>query len=214
MLLLAEINYSQIEKESLAIIFAIKKFHKYIHGREFILQTDHRPLLAIFGSKKGIPTHTVNHLQKWATMLLNYSFKMEFLPSKEIAHEDGLSRLIPKNTEPLEKTIIASLKSEMDEKYVLFNTVKERPVMLEEIKFKSKFDKFINQTKKELMNQKVKTNNIFSTCNDILMYGEQVVIPAVLTKKILKDFRTGHLGMSRSYVYWPGMDKDIEIMVK
>ena len=135
MLLPAEMNYSQIEKEGLAIIFAIRKFHKYIHSREFILQTDRRPLLAIFGSKKGIPTYTANRLQKWATMLFNYSFKMEFLPSKEIAHADGLSRLIPKNTEPLKETIIASLKSEMDIKYVLFNTVKELPVTLKEIKF-------------------------------------------------------------------------------
>ena len=80
---------------------------------------------------------------------------MKFLPSKEIAHADGLSRLIQKNTEPLEKAVIASLKSEMDVKYVLFNTVKELLVTLEDIRFKSKFDKFINQTKKELMNQKV-----------------------------------------------------------
>ena len=70
------------------------------------------------------------------------------------------------------------------------------------------------------MNQKVKTNNIFSTCNGILMYGERVVIPAVLTKKMLKDLQTRHPGMSqmkalmRSYIYWPGMDKDIENMVK
>ena len=70
------------------------------------------------------------------------------------------------------------------------------------------------------MDQKVKTNNLFSTWNGILMYGERVVIPAVLTKKILKDFHTGHLGMRRikvpmwNYVYWPGMDKDIENMVK
>ena len=76
---------------------------------------------------------------------------MEFLLSKEITYADGLSRLIPKNTEPREETIIASLTSEMDIKYVLFNTVKELPVTLEEIKFKTKFDKFINQTKKELV---------------------------------------------------------------
>ena len=135
-LLPVEMNYSQIEKEGLAIIFAIKKSHKYVQSREFILQMDHRLLLAIFGSKKVIPTHTANCLIKWATMLLNYSFKMEFLPSKEIAHADGLSRLIPKNTEPLEETVIASFRSEMDVKYVLFNTVKELPVTLEEINLK------------------------------------------------------------------------------
>ena len=46
------------------------------------------------------------------------------------------------------------------------------------------------------------------------------IIPAVLTKKILKDFHAGHPRMSRmkalmqSYVHWPGMDKDIKNMVK
>ena len=139
----------------------------------------------------------MNRLQRWATMLLNYSFKIEFLASKEIAHADGLSRLIPKNTEALEETVIASLKSEMDVKYVLFKTVKELPVAPEEMKFKAKFEKFNNQTKKELMSQKVKTNNIYLTRNGILMYGERVVIPTVLTKKLLKDFHTGHPRMSR-----------------
>ena len=66
--------------------------------------------------------------------MLNYSFTMEFLPSKEMVHADGLSRLIPKNTEPLEETAIASLRSEMDVKYILFNIVKELPVKLEGIK--------------------------------------------------------------------------------
>ena len=51
-LLPAEMIYLQIEKEGLALIFAFKKFHKYIHVKEFILQTDHRSLLTIFGSKK------------------------------------------------------------------------------------------------------------------------------------------------------------------
>ena len=52
----AERNYSQIEKESLALIFAVQRFHKMLFGRKFTMHYDHRPLLAIFSSKKGIPT--------------------------------------------------------------------------------------------------------------------------------------------------------------
>ena len=62
-LLPGEMNYSQIEKEGLAIIFAIKIFHKYVHSRKFIFQMDHCLLLAIFGSKKEYQ-HTLQTVYK------------------------------------------------------------------------------------------------------------------------------------------------------
>ena len=100
-LLPEERNYNQTVKESLAIIYVIKKFHWFIHGRKFTLLKDHRPLFSIFGSKKSIPTHTANSLQRWGIILLNYNFKMEFLSWKKLGLVDGLLRLILKFSEPL-----------------------------------------------------------------------------------------------------------------
>ena len=112
-LLPPEKQYSQFEKEALGIIFAVTKFHRYLHGRRFILQTDHKPLITIFGSKKGLLVYIANRLLRWGTILLNYNFKIEFLTSKNIRHVDSLSRLIPKNTEVFEGSIIATLRTNL-----------------------------------------------------------------------------------------------------
>ena len=95
-LLLTEKHYSQIEKGILGIIFVVTKFHRILHGRFFTLQTDHKPLITIFGSKKGLPTYTANRPLRWGTILLKYNFKINYLPSKQVSHADGLSRLVLK----------------------------------------------------------------------------------------------------------------------
>lgn len=48
----AERHYSQIEREALALVFGVKKFHSYIFGHCFELVTDHKPLLALLHQYK------------------------------------------------------------------------------------------------------------------------------------------------------------------
>ena len=51
----AEKEYSQIEKEALAIIFAVQKFHQYLHGRHFLIHSDHKLLQYLFSETKQVP---------------------------------------------------------------------------------------------------------------------------------------------------------------
>ena len=48
-----ERNYSQIKKEGLAIVFAVKKFHQFAFGGHFTNQTYHKLLLRLCLRKEG-----------------------------------------------------------------------------------------------------------------------------------------------------------------
>uniref|UniRef100_A0A7I5EEM7 RT_RNaseH domain-containing protein n=1 Tax=Haemonchus contortus TaxID=6289 RepID=A0A7I5EEM7_HAECO len=105
----AEKNYGQVEKEALAITFALRKFHRYIYGRHFKLLTDHKPLLAIFGSKKGVPVYTANQLQRWALIVKNYDFTIEYRSTTNFGQADALSRLIAEQSTTEEDVVVAEI---------------------------------------------------------------------------------------------------------
>ncbi|XP_011859382.1 PREDICTED: uncharacterized protein K02A2.6-like [Vollenhovia emeryi] len=104
-----EKNYPQVQREALALTFAVSKFHRYIYGRAFELHTDHKPLLAIFGSKKGIPVHTASRLQRYALILLAYDFTIKYINTKSFAYADFVSRLIANHCKVKEDVVIGSI---------------------------------------------------------------------------------------------------------
>ena len=46
-----EQRYAQIEKKTLAITSAREKLNDYILGKDILTETDHKPLVPLFGSK-------------------------------------------------------------------------------------------------------------------------------------------------------------------
>lgn len=85
----AKTNYAQIEKETLGAIFGCEKFHQYIYGRPAVLETDHKPLLAI--AKKSL-SDAPPWLQKLLLRLQKYDLTFEFTPGKHLIMADALSR--------------------------------------------------------------------------------------------------------------------------
>ena len=90
----AEQNYSQLDREALALVFGVKKFHQYVYGRKFQLETDHKPLTYIFGPKKGIPQMATNCVQRWAIFLAGYDFDISHIKGKDNSPADALSRVL------------------------------------------------------------------------------------------------------------------------
>ncbi|KAK3725271.1 hypothetical protein QZH41_010111, partial [Actinostola sp. cb2023] len=89
----AEKNYSQLHKEALAVVFAVKKFHQFLYGRHFKIYTDHKPLLGLLSSDKAIPPMASGRVQRWALTLSAYEYDLVYRPGRENGNADALSRL-------------------------------------------------------------------------------------------------------------------------
>ena len=95
-----EQKYSQIEKEGLAIIFSVKKFHQYLYGRPFTIYSDHQPLKYLFNGSRLVPVMASSRIQRWALTLGPYQYSIQHRPGKKMGNADALSQLsLPEHTE-------------------------------------------------------------------------------------------------------------------
>ena len=84
----AERNYSTIQRECLAVVWAIKKFTIYVYGVEFTFQTDHQPLVYIDESK-----FLNDRIMRWAMFLQNYVIEFQCIKGSDNVGADFMSRI-------------------------------------------------------------------------------------------------------------------------
>ena len=84
-----ECEYAQIEKECLAIVFSLERFHQYTFGRKTIIHSDHKPLEMIVRK----PLHKApKRLQGMMLRLIQYDIEVVYKKGKEMYIADTLSR--------------------------------------------------------------------------------------------------------------------------
>ncbi|KAG7304206.1 hypothetical protein JYU34_011144 [Plutella xylostella] len=219
----AECNYAQIQKEATSIVFAIKKFHHYLYGRStpFTLRTDHKPLLTIFGSKKGVPELAANRLQRYALFLTAYNFKIEYVKSENNV-ADFLSRAISNHSESNTNTKDRTL-------YINFITdAMLKPVTMRDIQLETAKDTELTKVIGFIKNGWPKKSNDetmkpyflcrlqLSLENGCILRGHKLVIPVKFREQLLDELHSSHFGVvktkseARSRMWWPDIDRHIE----
>jgi len=105
----AEQKYSQLHREALAIVFVLKKFHKYIYGNKYTLYSDARALKEILNPQEGTAVVAASRLQRWAVLLSMHEYEFQYRPSKQMVHVDVLSKLPLNTSTNIEDDVISRL---------------------------------------------------------------------------------------------------------
>ena len=209
----AEKRYANIEREMLAVVFGCERFHNYVYGTRFTIQSDHKPLEMI--SRKNLyaaPTR----LQRMLLRVQQYDFDITYLPGKDVLLADALSRQPLDDDDHMELDIqimpvqfsikkIDELREATDADPI-FDTLKSRII--------NGWPKDHRHVEKHLRPYWSFRDEL--TIHDgLVLKGQQILIPSNARLPILQTLHVPHLGivntmaLARAHVHWPGIGQDI-----
>ena len=210
-----ESRYAQIEKEMLAAVYGLEKFHYYTFGRPVTVVTDHKPLVAI--AKKPL-SKAPKRLQALLLRAQAYNYSLIYKPGKQIPVADALSRA-PLPEKP--NTEVVSVNN------ITFSPI--RPERLDQIRAATQNDVTLTVLKSTLMegwpsDKALLPQNLHVYYNyrdeltvqdGIILRGDRVVIPLSMRTEMKQKVHSGHLGINsslrraRDLIFWPGMSSEI-----
>lgn len=217
-------RYSIIEKELLAVLFGCRRFHYYLYGRKFEVESDHKPLVGLVNK----PIQSVSkRFQNMLLELQSYDFELKYTPGHLLFLADTLTRVV---TQGSDKT--TSLED------VHVKKVAEVVFASNEVQQKYR-DKTLDDPELQSLSEYVRSGwpTHKRECNDVgrrfwhihdsiriegdlLFYGDRWITPLSCRREMLAQVHKGHLGLTKTVlkaktsVYWPGMARDIENMVQ
>ncbi|KAE8281698.1 Retrovirus-related Pol polyprotein from transposon 17.6 Protease [Larimichthys crocea] len=221
-----ERRYAQIEKEALATTWACERFEEFLIGKEFQVETDHKPLVPLLGSKSldELPPR----IQRLRMRLMRFSYSISHVPGKSIATADVLSRAPVRGTaDGLQEeevslyanTVIANLPA-TEKRLREIQAHQDKDILIHTLKtycMDGWPDKFSIQPAFQAY---LPFSGELTVHDGLLLFGCRLVIPASLRADILQKLHEGHLGITKcrerakQSVWWPSLNKELTQLIE
>ena len=217
----AERNYSVLEKEALAISWAVQRWKVFLWGRAFKIVTDHKPLVSIFSSKDTLQVNL--RVARFVMQLLPYIYTIQYRAGSQNHFADFLSRASVSDNEN------HSTEADNSEELTVNSILSEATLSRDEIAAISRRDPEIQTVKKLLANEPLSeaekkvvakfqsVKHELSVVQDILTRGcDRVVLPEAVRQKAIELAHESHQGINRTQdqiemnYWWPSMHTQIK----
>ena len=204
------------------MVMVIEQLHHYLFGRSFTVHTDHSPLVQIFAKQLNVSPR----LQCMLLRLSQYQFDVKYVSQKHVPLADCLSRLCSNNSEedPSLDIQIAELYNGCDPMNVDWNTIREQTMRdVKLVKVPMAVQNGWPESCKSLdadWKSYWPHRHAISIIDGVIVLGNRIIIPAKLRSIVLREMLDAHLGIvktklhTRQFVFWPGINADIEQLCK
>lgn len=220
-----ERRYAQVEKEALAICWAADKFHFYLAGRQFQVETDHKPLVSILGTKElcRLPLR----VQRFRLKMMAYSFDIFHTPGDKLVLADMLSRNEQEKSVDgwgkLEDPLLAEIFSSLPVSGPKLERIRGCTAAEEEGQLLLRFCNLGWPPRDRLpdnMENFYSVRHLLTLMDGVIFFKNRIYVPGTERASALNDIHSGHQGevkcirRAAELVWWPGMSKDIRDVVR
>ncbi|CAB4003659.1 Hypothetical predicted protein [Paramuricea clavata] len=193
----AEVNYAQIEKELLAVLFGLEKFRQYTYGRPVQVQSDHKPLESIM--KKSLHM-APRRLQRMLLRLQGYDIDLVYRSEKNMELSDTLSRVyLHEGGTPVEIEV---------ESINVMRSLLVYSARLDDIRASMETDERMQELKKVILKgwpdkrsdvpgqarQYFGVRDELTVQEGLIFRGERVLVPNDLRKQMIQRIHSTHIG--------------------
>ena len=184
-----ESRYSNIEREALAIVWACKRLEHFLLGKQFMIETDHKPLVYIFGPDQAVKSDISPRLMKFSIKMMHYDYVIQHIKGEKNIVADTLSRV-----DCYDETKVPAIH------------FSEPCIPLAELREETKADRYLEELTHRITSGRwgnvtrwerpFKQRALQLTVdNDVIRFGSKVVPPRSLHKRIFEIAHQTHNGI-------------------